>query len=249
MSHGRFCWNDLMTTDLEAAKAFYAALMGWTLDVDETHRGPYVLFHDGQRHAGGMMTLDAGFPMPSHWLPYVTVKDVGETLAQVRALGGTVHHGPFRVPEVGEMAVIADPQGAVLNVIDLDQEDPEPERRPLPGEFCWYSVSTPDPEGAKAFYTAVFGWEARATDVGGGNIQETFFRGGMPIAGMAPPQGPQPFWGTAVVAVGGLDAAFAKAQALGATPIMPPMALGTMGRLAIIQGPTGEVLTLFEALD
>jgi len=247
MAHGNFCWHDLMTTDLEAAKAFYPALLGWTLNVDETHAGPYVLFHDGHNQAGGMMTMDAGSPAPSHWMPYVTVDDLVAALAQVKELGGAVHHGPFPVPNVGQMAVISDPQGAFLNVIQLDDPEVERQRRPLPGEFCWYSLMTPDIEAAKAFYTPLFGWEVQVADLGAGATQEVFIRNGAPIAGLTPPQGPGAAWGMAVAAVGGLDACHAKALSLGATQVMPPSPVGNFGRMSLFAGPSGEVLSLFEA--
>jgi predicted enzyme related to lactoylglutathione lyase len=55
--------------------------------------------------------------MPPTWVPYVTVKDVDALVKRVTALDGSVRVPPTDIPTVGRFAVIADPQGAAINVI------------------------------------------------------------------------------------------------------------------------------------
>lgn len=122
-THGAFSWNELMTTDVEAAKTFYAALFGWTYEAMTVEgEGPstgmtYTSAKVGETWAGGMMPFPPGVQgAPPHWGCYVTVDDVDATLAQVEKLGGRILVPAFDVPGVGRLAVFQDPQGAVLSI-------------------------------------------------------------------------------------------------------------------------------------
>ncbi len=114
--HGN--WHELMTTDPEAAFAFYAGLFGWKKDeafqVDGME-GPYQTFsHDG-RGIGGMMGLGDA-PVPA-WLPYFAVDGVEAAIGRVTDAGGTLIHRPTEVPGPAVIAVAHDPQGAYFAVV------------------------------------------------------------------------------------------------------------------------------------
>jgi uncharacterized protein len=118
-THGAFSWSELLTTDPAAATAFYGKLFGWateTMDMGST--GPYHVVRVGDTSIGGItgMPPQAG-PMPPNWGCYVTVEAVDKTAELCVELGGKVLMGPFDIPTVGRMAVLQDPQGAVINVI------------------------------------------------------------------------------------------------------------------------------------
>ena len=116
---GAFSWNELVTSDPKAAAEFYGGLFGWTFDnMDMGPGGTYRVIKTGATSVGGVMkTPEQAGSMPPAWGSYVTVADVDATLKKVSALGGRVIVPPMDVPKVGRMAVIADPQGATLNVI------------------------------------------------------------------------------------------------------------------------------------
>lgn len=118
-THGAFSWSELMTSDPEAACDFYGKLFGWKVERSGTSGRLYHVLKVGDASVGGIMGKPPGTPadMPSMWGCYVTVKSVDETLAAVRRLGGGVLMEPMEVQGVGRMAVIRDPQGAVLSVI------------------------------------------------------------------------------------------------------------------------------------
>lgn len=122
-THGAFSWSELMTTDPAAAAEFYGKLFGWTCETMDMGTGPYHVVKAGEASVGGIMGMppDAG-PMPPVWGCYVTVDDVDATLARCTELGGRVIMPPMDVPKVGRMAVIQDPQGAVLSVITYAPE-------------------------------------------------------------------------------------------------------------------------------
>lgn len=112
-SAGRGNWNELMTTDPEAALAFYSRLLGWTKGekMDMGAMGGYQLVRYNGVDIGAMMAL-GNSPVPA-WLPYFGVDGtVTKAIEAITAAGGTVHHGPIEVPGPAFIAVAQDPQGA-----------------------------------------------------------------------------------------------------------------------------------------
>jgi predicted enzyme related to lactoylglutathione lyase len=119
-AHGAFCWNELATTDLEAAKKFYIELLGWKLKESNAVGMVYNEIVVGERHIGGLyqMTAEQG-NAPSHWMAYVAVDDVDECARRVWELGGKVIVPPMDIPNTGRFCVISDPTGATLSLIKL----------------------------------------------------------------------------------------------------------------------------------
>lgn len=117
---GAFCWNELGTTDLEAAKKFYTELLGWQLKESEAAGMRYNEIMVGGRAMGGIyqMTAEMGNG-PSHWMAYVAVDEVDAKAKQVEELGGKVCVPPTDIPNVGRFCVINDPTGATLSLIKL----------------------------------------------------------------------------------------------------------------------------------
>lgn len=109
-------WNELMVRDLAKAKAFYAALFGWTAEEMRGPMGPYVVFsNQGEPAAGLMQPPKEG--IPPCWLVYFGVADCKATVARCRELGGVVDGDPMEVPDVGWIAVLADPQHAPFAIL------------------------------------------------------------------------------------------------------------------------------------
>lgn len=116
--HGAFSWNELMTTDVSAAKAFYGDLFGWELEEMQTNDMVYTMAKTGDKELAGIMGMppEAG-GMPPTWGAYVTVDDVDSSAKQAEALGGKIMLAPRDIPNVGRFCVICDPQGAALSMI------------------------------------------------------------------------------------------------------------------------------------
>lgn len=117
---GTFCWNELVSTDAETAKRFYTELFGWKLKESEVGGMKYTEVIVGERAVGGMYQMgpECG-NIPSHWMPYVAVENVDETVKRVEGLGGKVCVPPTDIPDIGRFAVISDPSGATISVIAL----------------------------------------------------------------------------------------------------------------------------------
>ena len=125
-THGAVGWCDLITDDVEKARAFYTGVVGWETEVMDVGMGPYTVFKAGGRPAAGMMAKppeSAAGGAPNTWTSYVTVDDVDACAAKVASAGGAVLNGPVDVPEVGRMAIIQDPTGGVIGIIKY--ENPE----------------------------------------------------------------------------------------------------------------------------
>jgi uncharacterized protein len=120
MAHGQFFWNELMTRDVETAKAFYAATLGWNYrPMPMMEGGTYWLATADAKPIGGIMDMTGLLPdsIPAHWMSYVEVADLDACLEKLKAGGGTICREPFEVPDVGRIAIVADPTGAVIGWI------------------------------------------------------------------------------------------------------------------------------------
>jgi predicted enzyme related to lactoylglutathione lyase len=111
-----FCWADLNTPDRDAAKKFYSALLGWKFvtgkDKDES---TYWHIMNGERGIGGMPPAEHQQPgAPPHWMIYYLVSDCKASFEKATSLGARGYVPPMTIEGAGEMAVLADPQGAVF---------------------------------------------------------------------------------------------------------------------------------------
>jgi predicted enzyme related to lactoylglutathione lyase len=111
---GCMVWNELATPDVERASAFYRDLLGWEIESDAT--GYATIRSDGGLN-GGIRPLRDG--EPPNWLLYFSVPAVEEAATHVRDSGGEVLVHPMEAT-VGQIAVIRDPQGAMLAIYEGD---------------------------------------------------------------------------------------------------------------------------------
>jgi len=116
--HGAFSWNELMTTDVKGAKAFYGELLGWTLEACDSCSEGYAMAKSGESVVAGIMGIPAAAAgKPPSWGAYVTVNDVDAMVSRVEQLGGNILLPPTDIPDIGRFVVIQDPQGAVISLI------------------------------------------------------------------------------------------------------------------------------------
>ena len=113
--HGN--WQELMSTDPEAAFGFYAGLFGWTKGqaMPMGEMGTYQIFQHEGTDIGGMMGL--GNSPVSAWLPYFGANGIDPAIERITGAGGKIAHGPTEVPGGAFIAVAQDPQGAWFAVV------------------------------------------------------------------------------------------------------------------------------------
>jgi predicted enzyme related to lactoylglutathione lyase len=112
---GGFCWDELQTSDPEAATKFYVGLFGYS-GVDSTDMGPmgtYRIVKRGERQTAGIMKMPPNVPHPN-WLSFLAVKDVDASTRKAKDLGANVFMQPTDIPKIGRFSVFADPTGAVI---------------------------------------------------------------------------------------------------------------------------------------
>jgi len=117
--HGEFVWSEIAATDADRTQAFYQKVVGWSFKHGDAAPGmDYREFSNGgERPIGGLYQIDpawfGGNPPPAHWLIYVGVDDVDASAEFAKSLGGNVHK-VMDIPNVGRMAIIQDPTGAMI---------------------------------------------------------------------------------------------------------------------------------------
>jgi predicted enzyme related to lactoylglutathione lyase len=113
---GEIVWNELITSNMEAAYKFYSELFGWKTiqDMDMGPMGTYRIYGIGDKQLGGMMTAPKNMPMPPSWLFYAGTDDLEAAIARATERGAKVVTGPMDVPDGGRIAQLMDPQGAAF---------------------------------------------------------------------------------------------------------------------------------------
>lgn len=115
---GGFCWDELLTSDPAAARAFYAELLGWThVERDMGEHGAYTVFSSGGARAAGLLAMPPGGAERSSWLPYVRVAGADETVARALRMGAEKRVPPTDIPGIGRFAILQDPTGATIGVL------------------------------------------------------------------------------------------------------------------------------------
>jgi len=112
---GTFCWADLSTKDVAAAAKFYSDVFGWQIAPGEHDNSGYLHIKNGENFIGGVPPAEHQNPnAPPHWMLYFYVTSVADSTAKAKELGANVYMGPVTIDKVGDMSVIADPQGAAF---------------------------------------------------------------------------------------------------------------------------------------
>jgi uncharacterized protein len=157
---GKVIFVELVTPDLAASKQFYAGLFGWTFRDIQGGGIKYAQASLDGRPVAGLIHKDV--PTGEHrqpaWLSFFAVGDVAAAKKVALQNGAKVLFEPHNVPNRGQEAVFADPQGAVFAVLASSSGDPSDELA-TPGEWIWSSLITSNPDTGAAFYQKLFDYE------------------------------------------------------------------------------------------
>jgi len=243
---GRFVWHELMTTDPQAAGAFYSKILRWK--TQPSGMPDYTLWVSGKTMTGGLMAQpetarQSGAP-PS-WLVYIGTPDVDGTAAAAERLGGRVLKAPADIPSVGRYAVLADPQGAAFAVFT---PNPQPADAAPSTDFSWHELATSDQQGAMTFYAELFGWSrGPAHDMGPAGTYQLIEHGGAQVGGAYKlmDTSKPPHWLT-YIRVASVDKAAAAAKSAGGRVIQEPMEVPGGSRIAQILDPQGGAFAVHE---
>ncbi|HKH75898.1 MAG TPA: VOC family protein [Rubrobacteraceae bacterium] len=247
---GTFCSVDLATTDPAGARVFDGGLFGW-----EAEPVP-----GGEETAYAMMKLDGDEVCavyethgdwgegvaPSRWFSSVSVESADARAARAAELGGEALGEAFEVFDMGRVAVMRDPTGAVFGAWQ-PRSYAGARRVNDPGCLSLNQLNTRDPERAAGFYADLFGWEIEQVSDEPpywGINNKGWLNGGM--MGMPDDAGGTPSHWLVYFTAEDADAAAKRIAELGGTVMVPPMGIASGGRICVARDPQGAVFALFE---
>jgi predicted enzyme related to lactoylglutathione lyase len=216
---GSFIWYELMSPDPEGSKAFYDSVVDWNIGegVPE-YNGYRMIGRSDGGFAGGLLPLTD--EMQQHgarpaWLGYIYVEDVDATVALIERAGGKALMPAFEVPNVGRVAMVADPQGAPFYIMKPIPPANDPEGKSdvfsvdQPQRVRWNELATSDPDAAVDFYRSQFDWDQQGDMDMGEMGKYRFIQSGTTNIGAImrkPPQLPMSLW-TYYIGVDDIDRA------------------------------------------
>jgi hypothetical protein len=225
--------------------AFYTETVGWKT---QPFDGDYTMWVGTQGPLGGVTQLPEQakkMGAPPYWQANFLVDNVDATCAKVKDLGGQVYVVED-VPNVGRLAVIADPQGAVIAIVQ-PSEPMSAHDVTKHGEFSWHELYTTDYEAAFKFYSAIAGWEKLGEfDMGPMGKYLLWGRDGKQLGGMMnkPPDMKSPPGWLYYVTATDFDAALERAKQKGARVMNGPMDVPGGQRIVQMIDPQGAAFAL-----
>jgi hypothetical protein len=246
--HGRFAWYELITTDMAAAKVFYAHVLGWGAQDASTPDLAYTVFTAGQASVGGLMDLPEEarkLGATPRWMGYVDVNDVDATADRIKRLGGAVYVPPTD-SNIGRISVVADPQSATLALIKgLKPRREQPADLGQSGGVGWHELLAIDCNRAFVFYSELFGWQKADAEIGAADAYQLFSCGGQTIGDICnkPPEEQVPFW-VYYFNVDDIDAAAERVKAAGGRIFAGPLELPGGSWIARCMDPQGAPFAL-----
>jgi predicted enzyme related to lactoylglutathione lyase len=255
------CWVDTTGPDPRTVLPFYSGLFGWEWKdmMPEGSERPYFIgyIRGGDVAAAGLGAEGA----PPAWNTYIWVDSADEVVKRAADAGGRVVVPPFDVAEAGRLAVLADPEGAVFSVWEAKAHKGAKIVNEH-GSLVFNGLAARDPEGARAFYGAVFGWQTLDLPSGtlwalpgyGDHLEERTPGLRVQMAQMGAPEGfidvvaalnpipaddtASPAQWTVTFATRDVKATAAKAEELGGTVVAGPID-APWARVATIRDPQG----------
>jgi predicted enzyme related to lactoylglutathione lyase len=247
-TEGTPCWVDLQTTDVDAAKAFYAELFGWSFDdMPNPGGGVYSMALTAGETVAAVASQSPEMTehhVPPMWNTYIAVDDVDATSAKVAAAGGRSMMEPFDVTEAGRMAWVADPAGAAVGLWQAGRHIGATLVNE-PNTLVWNELISGDVETALAFYEAVLGITSREMPMGEDNYLVLHVGEAMVGGATAPQAEGEPNHWRVWFAVADADEAVATATSAGGAVLFGPLDM-PVGRFAVLADPQGAAFTVIK---
>ena len=168
---GKVIWQDLLTDTPQQTEAFYGGLFGWEFEPLGGGVNYTLIRHRG--HLIGGLVDQNRLPATadiSQWVVAMSVADIGEAVQTVADAGGEVFTPATSLGERGDIAVVADPTGALLALLQTRDGDPvDANADPATGDFLWRELWTVEVDRAAPVLTrlATFAGESIESDAAG----------------------------------------------------------------------------------
>jgi len=249
---GCIVWYENLSHDRKKAVGFYTKLFGWS-EMPTPGNMDYTMFSLNGAPLGGGFQMPPGDAMkdvPAHWLMYVGVASVDDSVKQATGLGATVIVPPGDIPNMGRFAVLKDPQGAVFALWTPAPGQPalgEPAPAAV-GAFSWHELGTDNLDQGLDFYGKMFGWDKRDRhDMGELGPYQLWSQPGTPwpLGGAfnRPKEMPVCAW-ILYVRVADINASIATVKKLGGQVLMGPIDVPGGDQVAQCMDTNGAVFAL-----
>jgi predicted enzyme related to lactoylglutathione lyase len=244
---GKWVWAELFTESRDKAVEFYGKVFDWSFQAFSAGRGAgYTLALSDGEPVGGMLEREHAYDQQrgSRWVGMISVADVKAAARYAGDHGGKVVAAPRLLKGRGELALLADPEGAIFGVMHSSSGDP-PDYLAEDRQWVWVELWAKDPKKMAEFYSGVAGYEAESVTWPDGRVGYFLASGGYTRCGIIPT--PAPTVASAwlpYLRVDDVTAATTQAQQAGARIVVPPGAEIREGRMALIVDPTGAPVGL-----
>ncbi|GGU89400.1 hydrolase [Streptomyces filipinensis] len=178
---GSPCWVDVSVPDLEAARRFYGALLGWTFEPGDERFGSYTPALKDGKSVAALAPAQGG--APAAWNLYFATPDAQDLARRIGEAGGKVVVEPTAIGDAGTLLVATDPGGAHIGAwqpgtrAGFDVQG-------VPGSFFWPEIYTRDKDAVDPFYETVFGFTGQQISDGPFDFKLWFLQGNpQPVAG------------------------------------------------------------------
>ena len=240
---GTPCWIDYGAADVDAAKAFYTDLLGWSYEGGDPEYGGYLMALVKDQAAAGLAPQQDPND-PPRWTTWFAAADVDAAAQRVTSAGGTLVEQPMDVGPMGRMAIARDPEGHPFGIWRAG-EHIGARIVNEPGALTWNEAAVDDPAAAQAFYGAVFGFTFdEIPDMGG---YSTFATADRPLGGLGGTQPGAPKGWTTCFSVASADEAVAVVERAGGKVTMAAQD-SPYGRFAVLEDPWGAAFSVMQEL-
>ena len=256
---GKIIWHDLITDTPQLTQEFYQSLFGWEFEELSLAGGlfgkvNYTLIRHNGKLIGGMVDqtkLQVQKDI-SQWVVLMSVKDIEKAVEEVNSSGGTVFSSVTDLGERGKIAIVADPQGALLGLLETKQGDPIDKDAVEFGDFLWTELWTNDVSKATEFYQRIAHYQVKDRNIEAKKSQDKNYRvlksqGKARVGIMANPvENLTPLWVSYIRVKDAetLEAMVAKVESLKGEILLAPQDRAIGGRVALIAGPSGAGIAL-----
>lgn len=111
---GEFCWNELATSNVHAAKDFYGKVFGWKFSDHAMGDTTYTMIKANDKDFAGIWAIpkEKEKQIPPHWMAYILVDNLDKSLEKARKHGASIVKPASDAGDFGRLAIITDPTGA-----------------------------------------------------------------------------------------------------------------------------------------
>jgi predicted enzyme related to lactoylglutathione lyase len=233
---------DISGPNPEELQQFYSELFGWKLNVIPEMNYALVDTQGGFGINGGIGGSQEG---PGQVAFYVMVDDLQATLDKAESLGGKTTQPVMVIPDTVTLAMFADPGGHEVGLVGTSMDSQQgPPSQGSGAPVTWFEILGGDGAALVSFYSELFGWTSKKYEAPGFDYWEMDPGADVGIKGGIGTGNQGQSYVTVYASPADLEATLAKAEALGATTVLPPTAVSDGPKIAMFTDPQGHLFGL-----